>query len=423
MMPTLASKLFDADARIDARPLLLIVLSGCALRVAWALLVPVVPMSDSFAYDTFARNLVEHRVFGWTAAEPFAFWSPGTSLLYAAIYSVVGFSHSALVALHIAASAVLIASVGRVTARFFGANAGLVAAALIAVWPTLVMYTTVLASELLFVAFTTLAFDVWTSRFNVLWRGVAAGILIGIAALIRPLALALPFLLPVAMVFQLGVGRSSMAAQAKIAFLSAVFMALTVAPWTWRNYQLFDEPVLVSTNGRITFWMGNTPGTDGMNVGIPEELYGLPENEQAAVLSDRAWAYIREAPLAFVGRTAWKLGILFGYESIGIAWNLDGIVQTYGERAATVLKWFTHVAWAAIFGLAIAGVTALIRARGFLLAVTSPFVVAIAFYSAVHALTVAADRYHLSFAGHIATLSAVGFVALRSLWLARRERS
>ena len=50
------------------------------LRVVWAALVPVVPQSDGMASDTCARNLVNHGVFGWNPAEPFAYWPPGTSM-------------------------------------------------------------------------------------------------------------------------------------------------------------------------------------------------------------------------------------------------------------------------------------------------------------------------------------------------------
>src|SRR6266700_7093161 len=68
----------------------LIVLLAAALRLVWSLLVDVIPLSDSHAYDVFARNLLEFQVFGWTGDHPFAFWPPGTSFLYAAIYWVLG---------------------------------------------------------------------------------------------------------------------------------------------------------------------------------------------------------------------------------------------------------------------------------------------------------------------------------------------
>ncbi|MCT6632058.1 hypothetical protein, partial [Staphylococcus aureus] len=77
---------------------------------AWGWAVPVGPISDSHAYDTFARNLVQYGVFGWTADRPFAFWPPGTSMLYAAVYALFGFHHGALVVLHVLLSAVMLVS-------------------------------------------------------------------------------------------------------------------------------------------------------------------------------------------------------------------------------------------------------------------------------------------------------------------------
>lgn len=41
-----------------------------AIRLAWAVAIDVVPVADANAYDTFARNIVTHGVYGWTPEEP-----------------------------------------------------------------------------------------------------------------------------------------------------------------------------------------------------------------------------------------------------------------------------------------------------------------------------------------------------------------
>lgn len=52
---------------------IVIVAIGFVLRTAWALLIPVIPVSDSQAYDALARMLVGHGVYGWTPAQPSAY--------------------------------------------------------------------------------------------------------------------------------------------------------------------------------------------------------------------------------------------------------------------------------------------------------------------------------------------------------------
>ena len=46
-----------------------VIFIGMGLRILWALAMPVNPVSDSVAYDTFARNLAQHGVYGWTQDE------------------------------------------------------------------------------------------------------------------------------------------------------------------------------------------------------------------------------------------------------------------------------------------------------------------------------------------------------------------
>src|SRR5262245_59275626 len=60
------------------------------VRFLWAAVMPVIPVSDSYDYQTLALNLVQHGVYGWSSQEPTAAWPPGTSAAYALIYSLFG---------------------------------------------------------------------------------------------------------------------------------------------------------------------------------------------------------------------------------------------------------------------------------------------------------------------------------------------
>ncbi len=216
----------------DARRLMWIVVAAVLLRLIWALMIPVVPLSDSAGYDIFARNLVEHGVFGWTPEQPFAFWPPGTSFLYAAMYWVFGYGHTSLIVLHILISVGLILTSARVAHRFYGEAAALWCATLLAVWPTLIMFTTILASELLFALLTVAALDAWTARSGSAWRrGALAGLLLGMAALVRPQALLLPGVYGLALVLLSPNPRQALGLQLRTALMSGLVMAVLIAPW------------------------------------------------------------------------------------------------------------------------------------------------------------------------------------------------
>lgn len=392
--------------------LALALLAAAAVRILWASQVNVVPISDSHAYDVFARNLLDYGVFGWTKDAPYAFWPPGTSLLYAAVYGLFGKSFSNIVALNVVLSCALLVTTFRVARRFYGNKVAIASAWVLALWPTLVMFTTILASELPFLLLTIGALDAWSMPGRSwLLKGIGAGALLGAAALVRPFALALPIVFAASFCLSGPPSKGKTLTQLKMALACVLTMACVIAPWTWRNYRLYGEPVLISTNGGITLWMGNSEGSNGDYRDIPERLRGLNDNEQSRILGAEAKAYILAHPLSFATQTLRKVVQLYSNESIGVTWNADGIQQRYGSAAVTILKRFTQLSWALIFILAGLGVFSLIRRQGWR-ALVSPIVSSVAFYTLVHGVIVSQDRYHLAFASQLAILAGVGILLL-----------
>ncbi len=407
---------------LSIRDLRWAILVAVVARSAWSFVIPVMPLSDSAAYDAFARTLSAHGVFGWTPDHPFAFWPPGTTFLHAGLYWLFGTDYRPIVAANILISVGLMWTSARIAGRLFSTRVGVLCAWIIALWPTLVLYVTVLASEILFAFLITAALDVWTSgkRTSII-RGLLAGLLLGAAALVRPLALLLPIVYAASVAMSATDWRRELRCQAKIATAAVIALAAMVTPWTIRNNAIYGEPVLISTNGGITFWMGNTPGTDGSYAPIPHEVSQLASLEAEKILSARAWAYIEADPAAFVWRTLQKAIKLYSNESIGVGWNSLGIKAVLGESAIEPLKRFTQISWAALFFLALVGALSLLRERGWWHTAVSPPVLVIAYFTAIHAVTVSQDRYHLSFASFLAVLMATGLsVAIQQY--SRRSR-
>lgn len=403
------------------RAVALVLLLALCLRLVWAWWVPVMPLSDGVAYDTFARTLVQHGTFGWRADEPTSFWPPGTSFLHASVFWLFGIRYEAIVAMNIAISLGIIWVAARLAARFWNQQVALFSALILAVWPTLVMYSTILASELPFVFLTLLALDLWSHpKLTLMSRALLAGLVLGLAALVRPQALLLPAVYAAGLfLMKPHPDASSMTDQIKCAALATIVMALVIAPWTWRNHQLYGEPVLISTNGGITLWMGNTPGTDGQYMDVPPRYDHLPENERARVLSQEAKNYIKQDPVAFVMRAARKLVTLYANESVGVGWNALGIREAFGEPWEHRLKRVTQVSWALIFTLAVSGIGASLRNVGWMRTLASPLMLTILYFTAIHTVVVAQDRYHLAFVGQLAIFAALGASRL-SAWRQKR---
>lgn len=391
----------------------LIVAIAVALRLLWAWWIPVIPVSDGAAYDAFARTLVQHGTFGWVASQPTAFWPPGTTFLHAPLYALFGIRYEPIIAMNIVFSVGIIWVTATLAARFWSQQTAVLSAVILAVWPTLVMYPTILASELPFVFFTLLALDLWTHpRLADSSKALLAGLVLGFAALVRPQALLLPMVYAAGLLLTSQMTLSAVISQARCVAMASIVMAVVISPWTWRNFQLYGEPVLISTNGGITLWMGNTPGTDGRYMVVPEQYSHLPENEKARVLGQEARDYILQDPVAFAERAVRKLLILYTNESVGVGWNSPGIRQVFGESWEHLLKRFTQVSWALICLLAATGVWSSLRRSGLQNILFSPITLSILYFTAIHMVVVSQERYHLAFAGQWAILAALGLAHL-----------
>lgn len=391
---------------VRAPALATMLVTALLLRLGWVALVPVEPVSDSIAYDAFARTLAAYGVFGWNPDHPFAFWPPGTSMVYAALYRLFGLGYGTIIILNLLLSLALLVFAMRIANRRYGQRCALYAGWTLALWPTLIMFTTVLASELLFIVLCAAALDAWGSlQTNAVIRGVVAGALLGAAALVRPVAMALPVLFAVGMLFESGWSKSNLAAQAKVGVAAALAMACVIAPWTLRNYHLYHDFIPVSTNGGITLWMGNAPGTSGEYMDLPAWTEKFRDNEQDRALGALARRYIADDPAGFLARSARKVVWLYNHESIGVAWNEAGLSRQYGARTLRPLKLFTNVTWALILAAAAWGTVSLARRHGLGKTLAGPIVLPIAFYSMVHGVVVSQDRYHLEFAVHTGILA------------------
>jgi 4-amino-4-deoxy-L-arabinose transferase-like glycosyltransferase len=405
--------------RLAQDPLLAILALGLLLRLTWALIIPVQPVSDSAAYDLLARNILDHGVFGFRPDEPSAYWAVGAPAVVAATYGLLGDTYWGVVVLNIAASLGTIVFVERLGTHYFDRMAGLWAAAVIALWPNLILFTTIIASELYFIFFTVGGLWFWERRGGTRWLDtVLAGAFWAAACYMRPIIL----LFPVALLIASAPGgpRAVLRAAAKCAVAIALILTL-VAPWTARNAQVFGEPVLVSTNFGANFWMGNNPGSTGDYMPLPEWGEFLGEVERSDALLEAAKAYIREEPGAFLLRTGEKALLLHSRETIGVAWNAPSIEARIGSVALLPLKLVSTAYWFLALGLALAGFVIVLLRNG-VWGIFHPAFAAWSYFTAIHAIIVAGDRYHMPsvpfmalFAGLMLAQLALRPTAARSL--------
>lgn len=395
-------------------------LAGLVLRLLWIALVPMVLVSDPAAYDAMARVLLEHGVYGFEPDEPGVTWPPGTSALYGMLYALPGSDVLAAKLFNVAISTLNIWLAYLVADRLFGARTAILSAWAMALWPQMIFFTTLTASETPFIALLLAGTLFWErAREGHILNALTAGVCLALACYFRSVALLLPVALLIGDVLR---GMNLVRAATRIVITMAV-MAACIAPWTYRNYTVFGEPITLSANFGTTFYMGNGPGTNGRHgsAKAPAELVqGLSYVERAKVLEELAMEEIRANPGAFVTRSLKKLVIIHDRETIGVSWNREALRPLIGETGMTALQLGATVYWWMILATGLLAVFwQLFRGIGWSLIGSIPMAIW-GYFATIHAIVLAADRFHMAQAPFIAML---GASMIAGITLARQERS
>jgi 4-amino-4-deoxy-L-arabinose transferase-like glycosyltransferase len=316
------------DSRLD-HGLIAVLGVAFALRLAAVLwLSDTIPYSDYFYYHEAGR-LAAHDpgfFFRHDTIERYGklnWWPPGYPMFLAGLYALVGPQFRTAVALQVLLGCAVVALVFAIGQRAAGRHVGLVAALLVAMNPTYIFTTNLVASENLFAPL--MALGMWlagrvgalsapsprvTARgpaavapFAMRWPAVHCGAVLALATLVRAVGLVLPVV--VALWLRPRAGRAA------AAWVLAGF-ALVLAPWTLRNAVVAGSPALVCYGGGLNFYFGHNDGPLGYREIRDTPLTGLG----SAAAIDRegwklGWRTIAAHPLGFFTRAGRKIVALF----------------------------------------------------------------------------------------------------------------
>jgi hypothetical protein len=259
--------------------LLFILIGAVALRLGIFALFPDIFAFDqtgaihgSAAYDIYAQNLLDTGVYGLTPGVPDAMIPPLYSYALMAVYGVAGRGSLQVAIFHTAldvCSMILLYAIAvRLTRSLVRSDAAAEIVALLAVaayagYPYLIFQNLTLIDTpffmLLLHAFVLACILLREERrftLTALALAVAAGVLLGIGTLTRPILPLLALLLPLWFVLRRGLWTT-------ILRLGVVAMVsfLVVAPWVARNQAVYGEFVPMSVTSGANFWQGNSPYT------------------------------------------------------------------------------------------------------------------------------------------------------------------
>lgn len=262
-------------ARTAARLLAIIIAAALALRVLAGMVLAQPLESDSLAYFTMAQGLADHGMLADQYGQH-AFYSAGYPLLLTPFFALFGSSVALALAVNLLLAALSLWLVCRFAGLLAGRReAGLLAAAVFALWFPGVWNATMLAKENLstplFLALALCALHIARGQ-RPMSTALAAGALWG-AALVTG-GSALPLCLGVGASLILlwrREGRFTPALRAGLVFTLGALAVLT--PWLTATQAMIGRPVL-TTNAPFNLYLGNNPAATGKFVSIAETPLG-----------------------------------------------------------------------------------------------------------------------------------------------------
>ena len=386
---------------------------GVILRLTWITFVPPIQFSDFADYDRAAQELLQSGQYYYLYDDVilWAWRPPGLSFTLAALYWLLGNSPyvpSVLNILCFIGTVIVLYKILRVVAGYSSALFGVT---IFVVYPGLIAITGLAATEplalLLYVSLYWIILCSLQYKQSLIYS-LVAGALIGFLALVKPIYQFIPLLIFAIQLLYRPVGYRRQ-------FIFLVFaMAVVMTPWIVRNYLIFDELVLVSTNGGDTFYRANNSLASGGYVETVDRNltpYLVNEIEWNRIGYRWGTTWILHNPSTFLWLAGNKLALFFGNGAAPIGWTLKE-TYSYSGYGYYLLYGVGHLWWLNLWLFVGASV---IKHWQFL-AIRPNFLLLIALTSypiAIHSVFLSHARHHIPIVGFL--------IILASLWIQSKE--
>jgi 4-amino-4-deoxy-L-arabinose transferase-like glycosyltransferase len=249
-----------------------ILLAALVVRLVWVASVQPDPrdgrFDDSVWYDGTAHNLDDGKGYvfpgaafcrGGTAIgipshlgmcdahSPTALWAPGYPVVLAGLFLLPGDDVAAARVLNIIAALALVGGVYYLSSRLWDKRGGLIAAAIMAGFPSHIFYSSLVMTEVFFAGLISVLLCLvygWTLRERVVpWRVFLIGVVAGAVGMVRPEGA----LIVLAIIAAWLAYHRALPRVAGYVALLVLGMAVLYVPWTVRNIVQLHAPIVGTT--------------------------------------------------------------------------------------------------------------------------------------------------------------------------------
>jgi 4-amino-4-deoxy-L-arabinose transferase-like glycosyltransferase len=307
--------------RAEVGMLLAVLILALGLRVAYLSVTGVwgdPPRYDGIEYDSLATHLLSGQGFATTAGQPYGFRSPGFPFFLTLLYALFGHSYSLVRLANVWLGALTCLLAYIFVKRVWRWQTGIIASLGVAVHPLLVYLTGIIYPEclILFLVAVVFVLAIKAARSRRVEEMVPLALVSGYLVYLRPSLL----LFGLAQTVWVWLSYETVRKRLLASVVLVVLIILVIAPWSVRNFLVFDKFVWMSTNGGITLWASNNPLADGgwiepspatwLGPDPPADLRGWPgltETENEARFRAEAMNWIRGHPAEFLSLLPRKL--------------------------------------------------------------------------------------------------------------------
>ncbi len=395
--------------------LLLFAFVGLVLRIVFVVATPQIgspEAMDSGTYHSIAVNLIEGRGYSEDGVNPSIFVAPFFPFFLAFLYKLFGV-HPMLAEVvqcffnvGIALLTFLIAN------RFFSSIVAFIAFVIVLFLPDLFVLPTFLYTETVFIFLFMLL--IWTTLRAIdrpsFKRIFIAAFVCGLATLTRGVTMLFPVVFFLALLPKFGFLKS-----VRLAAVFALFFALSVLPWTVRNYVTFHAFVPIAVGTGDVFWTGNYLPFDGKynyekTMQLMDEMTeGLNQIERDKRLMQEAKKNIAAAPL--------QTAVLMGKKFFRFwLWVYEAGPTGQKRQSNFLVQFVLSVAYYPILLLFMIGVW-ITRERWRDL---SLFYWLLSYYVALHVVMLVVPRYRIPILPIMSIFAAVALVWLFQLFVDKK---
>jgi 4-amino-4-deoxy-L-arabinose transferase-like glycosyltransferase len=397
------------------KPIYLILTLAILTRLGWALFSPALPTSDFGWYESRAVEIIKghgYSVGGISTAHRL----PGYTLFLAGIYAVFGESLLAAKLANVLLGTISVYLTYLLSRKTFSVHIALVAATMVAVTPSLILYAALLASENLFTPLflSSLLLFLQYLRTGKQTYTFFSGIMLGLTVLIRPAVL----LLPGSWLLYLFFKRQTLKTIAAQAVLLGLPIVLCLVPWAVRNYARLNHFIPLSTDAGSVLLISFNENSTG-RYSVPEEHriiderareMGWDEYQRGRALQEEALRFIQKRPGRALMLAPLKVFQLFRDDVSGVTWNFEATSRPLPHWLWWALLVIAQSYYMIIIGLALA--TLFFRKSLKRYPWHGLLFTPVLYWIAFHLVFFGDDRYHLPILPIIIVFGAFGLVQI-----------